>query len=42
MKTIVITQQEIWQATRPMVYKSKKDYKRNEKHKNRLNRYVEE
>ena len=34
MKTIEITMQEIWSATRPIVYKSKKQYTRKEKHKN--------
>ena len=33
MKTIVLTQQEIWDATRPNVYKSKKAYTRKPKHK---------
>ena len=34
MKTIEVTMQEIWMATRPMVQKSKKDYTRKRKHKN--------
>lgn len=33
MKTIQITIQEIWQATRPTIYKSKKSYTRKRKHK---------
>jgi hypothetical protein len=33
MKKIVVTQQEIWAATRPNVHKSKKTYKRKSKHK---------
>lgn len=35
MKKIVVTQQEIWMATRPNVYKSKKTYTRKNKHKNK-------
>jgi hypothetical protein len=35
MKTIEITIQEIWQATRPIVHKSKKSYNRKQKHKNK-------
>lgn len=35
MKTIEITLQEIWAATRPVVQKSKKQYSRKEKHKNK-------
>lgn len=34
MKTIEVTMQEIWMATRPIVQKSKKDYTRKRKHKN--------
>lgn len=37
MKTIEVTIQEIWQATRPIVYKSKKSYTRKKKHKNKEN-----
>jgi hypothetical protein len=37
MKTIEITIQEIWQATRPIVQKSKKAYSRKQKHKNKEN-----
>jgi len=35
MKKIILTQQEIWAATRPNVYKSKKAYIRKPKHKNK-------
>jgi hypothetical protein len=35
METIQVTQQEIWAATRSMVYKSKKSYTRKSKHKNK-------
>jgi hypothetical protein len=35
MKTIEVTLQEIWQATRPIVQKSKRDYTRKQKHKNK-------
>jgi hypothetical protein len=34
MKTIEITIQEIWAATRPNIQKSKKAYNRKKKHKN--------
>ena len=34
MKTIEVTQQEIFQATRPMIFKNKKKYTRKEKHSN--------
>jgi hypothetical protein len=33
MEKIEITMQEIWQATRPIVQKSKKSYTRKKKHK---------
>jgi hypothetical protein len=33
MKTIQITLQEIWQATRPVIQKNKKKYTRKSKHK---------
>ena len=36
MKTIVLTQQEIWAATRPIIQKSKKEYSRKEKHKKKF------
>ena len=35
MKQVELTIQEIWQATRPVVYKSKKSYSRKKKHKNK-------
>jgi hypothetical protein len=35
MKTVEITIQEIWAATRPIVQKSKKEYTRKQKHKNK-------
>jgi hypothetical protein len=35
MKTITITQQEIWMAMRPAVQKNKKKYTRKEKHKDK-------
>lgn len=34
MKTIEVTMQEIWQATKPVIHKSKKKYNRKVKHKN--------
>ena len=34
MKTIIITQEEIYQATRPNVYRNRKKYTRKNKHKN--------
>jgi stalled ribosome alternative rescue factor ArfA len=37
MKTIEVTLQEIWKATRPIVQKSKKSYTRKTKHKNKEN-----
>jgi len=33
LKTIIITQHEIFQATRPMIERSKKEYTRKQKHK---------
>jgi len=33
MEKIEVTMQEIWQATRPIVQKSKKTYTRKKKHK---------
>ena len=33
MEKIEVTQQEIWDATRPNVYKNKKKYTRKNKHK---------
>jgi hypothetical protein len=35
LKKIVVTQREIWDATRPNVYKNKKKYTRKSKHKNK-------
>jgi hypothetical protein len=35
MKAIEVTIQEIWAATRPIIQKSKKQYTRKEKHKNK-------
>lgn len=37
MKTVELTMKEIWQATRPSVQKSKKNYTRKVKHKNKEN-----
>lgn len=37
MKTIVITQHELNQATRPNVYKNKKKYTRKAKYRNKIN-----
>lgn len=36
MKKIEVTMQEIWQVTKPVIYKNKKKYTRKDKHK--LNR----
>jgi len=33
MKTIIVTQEEINQATRPNIYRNRKKYTRKEKHK---------
>jgi hypothetical protein len=33
MKTIEVTLQEIWQVTKPVVFKNKKKYTRKTKHK---------
>ena len=35
MKTITITQEEIYQATRPNVYRNRKKYTRKSKHRNK-------
>lgn len=35
MKQVELTMQEIWQATRKSVHKSKKNYNRKAKHKQR-------
>ena len=37
MKTIIITQEEINQATRPNVYRNRKKYTRKNKHRNNSN-----
>lgn len=37
MKKIELTMNEIWQATRPSIQKSKKTYTRKTKHKNKEN-----
>jgi len=33
MKTIIVTQEEIYQATKPNIYRNKKKYTRKLKHK---------
>ena len=35
MKTIIITQDEIYQATKPNVYRNRKKYTRKDKHRNK-------
>jgi hypothetical protein len=35
MKTIIVTQEEINQATRPNVYRNRKKYTRKDKHRNK-------
>ena len=35
MKTITITQEEIYQSTRPNVYRNRKKYTRKDKHRNK-------
>jgi hypothetical protein len=35
MKKIEITMQEIWQATKPVIFKNKKKYTRKSKHKSK-------
>lgn len=37
MKKVELTMNEIWQATRPSIQKSKKTYTRKQKHKNKEN-----
>jgi len=37
MKKIELSMNEIWQATRPSIQKSKKSYTRKQKHKNKEN-----
>lgn len=39
MKKIELIIQEIWRATRPVVYKNKKKYTRKTKHKNESQNY---
>jgi hypothetical protein len=34
MKTIIVTQEEIYQATKPNIYRNKKKYTRKDKHRN--------
>jgi hypothetical protein len=36
LEVITVTQQEIWEATRPNVYRNKKKYVRRSKHKDKL------
>ena len=36
MKTIIVTQEEINQATRPNVYRNRKKYTRKDKHRNKI------
>lgn len=36
MKKIEVTMQEIWQATKPVIYKNKKKYTRKTKHNERI------
>jgi hypothetical protein len=33
MKTIIVTQEEIYQATKPNIYRNRKKYTRKDKHK---------
>ena len=37
METIQVTQQELWQATRPVIQRNRKKYTRKSKHKARNN-----
>ena len=37
MKTIQVTQEEIYQATKPNIYRNRKKYIRNVKHRNSNN-----
>jgi hypothetical protein len=37
METIQVTQQEIWQATRPTIQRNRKKYTRKSKHKDKNN-----
>ena len=36
MKTIEVTQEEIYQATRPNIYRNRKKYTRKDKHRNKF------
>jgi len=36
MKTIIVTQEEINQATRPNIYRNRKKYTRKDKHRNKF------
>ena len=36
MKTIIITQDEIYQATKPNIYRNRKKYTRKDKHRNKI------
>jgi len=36
MKKIEVTMQEIWQVTKPVIYKNKKKYTRKTKHNERI------
>jgi hypothetical protein len=36
MKTIIVTQEEINQATKPNVYRNRKKYTRKDKHRNKF------
>ena len=36
MKTITITQEEIYQATKPNIYRNRKKYIRKDKHRNKI------
>lgn len=36
LEKITVTQEEIWMATRPNVYRNKKKYVRKSKHKDKL------
>jgi hypothetical protein len=37
LKTIIVTQEEIYQSTRPNVYRNRKKYTRKNKHRNSNN-----
>lgn len=36
MKTIVVTQEEIYQVTKPNIYRNRKKYTRKNKHRNKF------